>query len=160
MAHRGVTEGVVSTLLCNGTCSLGAVPAMNVAVPAMPSCTCIARAQCLSREQATHYPALQHRQQELSAPASMKFGALLRGSAEGTPELQSLFQCYKHLKKRLKRLPERPNADHPPDAAPISEDEMAQRQRNFVMTLNDDVNQVWMEVLRSKRVIIKDDIEG
>lgn len=79
----------------------------------------------------------------------MKFGALLRGSAEGTPELQSLFQCYKHLKKRLKRLPERPNADQPPDAAAISEDEMAQRQRNFVMTLNDNVNQVWQEPLHS-----------
>ena len=72
---------------------------------------------------------------------SMKFGALLRDSAEGTPELQSLFQCYKHLKKRLKRLPERQNVDHPTDDAALSEDEMAQRTRNFVMMLNDDVNQ-------------------
>jgi hypothetical protein len=79
----------------------------------------------------------------------MKFGALLRGSAEGTPELQSLFLCYKHLKKRLKRLPERANADQAPDAAAISEDEMAQRQRNFVMTLNEDVNQVRLKRFRS-----------
>ena len=72
---------------------------------------------------------------------AMKFGALLRDSAEGTPELQSLFQCYKHLKKRLKRLPERQNVDHPTNIVALSEDEMAQRTRNFVMTLNDDVNQ-------------------
>lgn len=37
----------------------------------------------------------------------MKFGALLRNSAEELPELHQLFVSYKQLKKRLKRLPER-----------------------------------------------------
>ena len=37
----------------------------------------------------------------------MKFGALLRTSAREMPELQGLFNCYKQLKKRLKRLPEK-----------------------------------------------------
>ena len=36
---------------------------------------------------------------------SMKFGALLRSSAEHSPELQGLFVCYKQLKKKIKQLP-------------------------------------------------------
>lgn len=77
----------------------------------------------------------------------MKFGALLRNSAAETPELQSLFLCYKHLKKRLKRLPERQAPDHQGPGG-ITGDEIAQRQRNFVLTLNDDVqqfNELFME---------------
>ena len=35
----------------------------------------------------------------------MKFGALLRTSAEETPELAGLFVAYKQLKKKLKALP-------------------------------------------------------
>ena len=74
--------------------------------------------------------------------AIMKFGALLRTSAAGAPNLQTLFHCYKLLKKRLKRLPERQSPDHPNDVAEgVSEEELARRQRNFVMTLNDDVSQ-------------------
>ena len=72
--------------------------------------------------------------------AAMKFGALLRESANETPELQNLYSCYKHLKKRLKRLPDRHNVDvglgDPAELAAIAE-----RQRGFVMTLNEDVQQ-------------------
>ncbi|BDA45014.1 probable SPX domain-containing protein 1 at N-terminal half [Coccomyxa sp. Obi] len=77
----------------------------------------------------------------------MKFGTLLRNSAAETPELQSLFVCYKHLKKRLKRLPERHAEDQGNNQEDVS-DEMAQRQRNFVLTLNEDVqqfNELFME---------------
>ncbi|KAK9908432.1 hypothetical protein WJX75_007754 [Coccomyxa subellipsoidea] len=77
----------------------------------------------------------------------MKFGTLLRNSAAETPELQSLFLCYKHLKKRLKRLPERHAADPENNPEDVS-DEVAQRQRNFVLTLNEDVqqfNELFME---------------
>ena len=77
----------------------------------------------------------------------MKFGTLLRNSAAETPELQSLFLCYKHLKKRLKRLPER-HAEDPENNAEDVSDEVAQRQRNFVLTLNEDVqqfNELFME---------------
>lgn len=72
----------------------------------------------------------------------MKFGALLRTSAAETPELQSLFLRYKHLKKRLKRLPERQSSDQANlREEGVTEDQIAQRQRNFVMTLNEDVSQ-------------------
>ena len=77
----------------------------------------------------------------------MKFGMLLRNSAAETPELQSLFVCYKHLKKRLKRLPERHAADKDNNPEDVS-DEVAQRQRNFVLTLIEDVqqfNELFME---------------
>ena len=75
----------------------------------------------------------------------MKFGALLRDSANATPELQNLYSCYKLLKKRLKRLPDRKNAEvggHN-DLA-----EIADRQRSFVTTLNEDVqhfNELFIE---------------
>ena len=36
----------------------------------------------------------------------MKFAALLRSSAEHSPELQGLFVCYKQLKKKIKQLPD------------------------------------------------------
>ena len=71
---------------------------------------------------------------------TMKFGALLRESANETPELQNLYSCYKLLKKRLKRLPDRHNvevgADDPAERAAIAE-----RQHSFVMILNEDVQQ-------------------
>ena len=68
----------------------------------------------------------------------MKFGALLRDSVNETPELQNLYSCYKLLKKRLKRLPDRNNAEvgGQNDLA-----EIADRQRSFVTTLNEDVQQ-------------------
>ncbi|KAK9807254.1 hypothetical protein WJX73_003372 [Symbiochloris irregularis] len=62
----------------------------------------------------------------------MKFGALLRTSAEDVPELQNLFLCYKQLKKKLKRLPAR--------ATTGSVDQgMTAEERSFVQTLNADV---------------------
>ena len=73
--------------------------------------------------------------------AIMKFGALLRTSAAGAPNLQTLFHCYKLLKKRLKHLPERQSPDHPNNEAEgVSEDELLARQRTFVTTLNNDVS--------------------
>jgi SPX domain protein involved in polyphosphate accumulation len=77
----------------------------------------------------------------------MKFGALLRNSAAETPELRSLFNCYKQLKKRLKHLPER-HADEQTNADEVISDELAQSRRNFVLTLNEDVqqfNELFME---------------
>lgn len=69
----------------------------------------------------------------------MKFGALLRDSANETPELQSLYGCYKLLKKRLKRLPA---ADrHNNENGPSDPAELADRQQSFVATLNEDVQQ-------------------
>ena len=65
----------------------------------------------------------------------MKFGTLLRNSANETPELQNLYSCYKLLKKRLKRLPDRHSAEVGDQA------ELADRQHGFVMTLNEDVQQ-------------------
>ena len=66
----------------------------------------------------------------------MKFGTLLRESANETPELQNLYSCYKLLKKRLKRLPDRHNLEVGPD-----DPELAARQQSFVVTLNEDVQQ-------------------
>ena len=65
----------------------------------------------------------------------MKFGTLLRNSANETPELQNLYSCYKLLKKRLKCLPDRNSAGVGDQA------ELADRQHSFVMTLNEDVQQ-------------------
>ena len=65
----------------------------------------------------------------------MKFGTLLRNSANETPELQNLYSCYKLLKKRLKRLPDRHSAGVGDQA------DLADRQHGFVMTLNEDVQQ-------------------
>ena len=65
----------------------------------------------------------------------MKFGTLLRNSANETPELQNLYNCYKLLKKRLKCLPDRNSAGVGDQA------ELADRQHGFVMTLNEDVQQ-------------------
>ena len=71
---------------------------------------------------------------------SMKFGALLRESANETPELQNLYSCYKLLKKRLKRLPDRHNVEVGADD-PVERAAIAERQQGFVMTLNEDVQQ-------------------
>lgn len=71
---------------------------------------------------------------------SMKFGALLRESANETPELQNLYSCYKLLKKRLKRLPDRHNVEVGADD-PIERAAIAERQHGFVTTLNEDVQQ-------------------
>ena len=71
---------------------------------------------------------------------NMKFGALLRESANETPELQNLYSCYKLLKKRLKRLPDRHNVEVGTDD-PAERAAIAERQHSFVMTLNEDVQQ-------------------
>ena len=90
--------------------------------------------------------------------AIMKFGALLRTSAAGAPNLQTLFHCYKLLKKRLKHLPERQSPDHPNNEAEgVSEDELLARQRTFVTTLNDDVaqfNDLFIEKVKVCRVCL------
>ena len=72
-----------------------------------------------------------------SAPTSpsMKFGNLLRTSGEDIPELQNLFVCYKQLKKKLKRLPARPQ---PPGNKSLDQ-AMTTEERSFVQTLNADV---------------------
>ena len=64
----------------------------------------------------------------------MKFGALLRTSAEDVPELQNLFLCYKQLKKKLKRLPARTTTGGVDQG-------MTAEERSFVQTLNADVLQ-------------------
>lgn len=67
----------------------------------------------------------------------MKFGNLLRTSAEDVPELQNLFVCYKQLKKKLKRLPQRPEM-----AQQTGRDQaITLEERSFVQTLNADVLQ-------------------
>lgn len=63
----------------------------------------------------------------------MKFGALLRSSALEVPELQSLFVCYKQLKKRLKRLPARAEAPF------ATNNSVRENQRAFVSLLISDI---------------------
>ena len=92
------------------------------------------RVACLSAPQAGLCAAV------LIWDISMKFGALLRESANETPELQNLYSCYKLLKKRLKRLPDRHNVEFGADD-PVERAAIAERQHGFVMTLNEDVQQ-------------------
>lgn len=63
----------------------------------------------------------------------MKFGALLRNSSREVPELQGLFDCYKQLKKRLKRLPGRD------DQAAAPGPEVLEHERAFVALLVADI---------------------
>lgn len=65
----------------------------------------------------------------------MKFAALLRSSAEHSPELQGLFVCYKQLKKKIKQLPEGqfPDAERGGEAA-------EQAEASFVQIINADVH--------------------
>lgn len=37
----------------------------------------------------------------------MKFGRMLRDTAESIPDMQTLFCAYKELKKHLKKIPDR-----------------------------------------------------
>jgi len=86
----------------------------------------------------------------------MKFGALLRNSAQVMPELQALFNCYKQLKKRLKRLPER--GDHPAvvESALQGNNAMRAHERAFVALLVSDIqafNETFVE--REEQSVIK-----
>lgn len=75
----------------------------------------------------------------------MKFGALLRTSAEEMPELQGLFNCYKQLKKRLKRLPEK---TAPREAIESGTTAIAAHERAFVALLVSDIqafNETYVE---------------
>lgn len=54
----------------------------------------------------------------------MKFARLLRTTAEDLPELQCLFQIYKHLKKQLKKLPAK-GGQAPADSASADADATA-----------------------------------
>ncbi|KAK9805133.1 hypothetical protein WJX72_001405 [[Myrmecia] bisecta] len=96
----------------------------------------------------------------------MKFGNLLRDSAEGLPEVQALFASYKVLKKRLKRLPER---SQPQDAQQASEDNSSggqppadaagdQGEEQFVQTLLQDVanfNDVFIEKEEDAVIVLR-----
>ena len=69
----------------------------------------------------------------------MKFGALLRESAQVMPELQGLFNCYKQLKKRLKRLPERGGQAAVAESALQGTNATRAHERAFVALLVSDI---------------------
>ena len=70
----------------------------------------------------------------------MKFGALLRSSAQEVPELQGLFVCYKQLKKRLKLLPDRLQAGEPGQATDVEvQRDVRMNERAFVALLIADI---------------------
>jgi hypothetical protein len=88
----------------------------------------------------------------------MKFGALLRTSAQVMPELQGLFNCYKQLKKRLKRLPERGDQPAVGESAlqVQGNDAVKAHERAFVALLVSDIqafNETFVE--REEQSVIK-----
>ena len=86
----------------------------------------------------------------------MKFGALLRSSAEVMPELQGLFNCYKQLKKRLKRLPERGGQAAAADPLLQGSSAVKAHERAFVALLVSDIqafNETFVE--REEQSVIK-----
>ncbi len=86
----------------------------------------------------------------------MKFGALLRSSAQVMPELQSLFNCYKQLKKRLKRLPERSGQPVAADGFLHGSSAVKAHERAFVALLVSDIqafNETFVE--REEQSVIK-----
>lgn len=81
----------------------------------------------------------------------MKFGRLLRTTAEDLPEMNTLFQTYKRLKKQLKRLPVKEEISRDDDLAILSEQET-----DFVTALSaslHNLNDVFLE--REETNIIK-----
>lgn len=86
----------------------------------------------------------------------MKFGALLRSSAQVMPELQGLFNCYKQLKKRLKRLPERGEAPVAAESLLRGSNAVKAHERAFVALLVSDIqafNETFVE--REEQSVIK-----
>lgn len=86
----------------------------------------------------------------------MKFGALLRSSAQVMPELQGLFNCYKQLKKRLKRLPERTGQPAAADGFLHGSSAVKAHERAFVALLVSDIqafNETFVE--REEQSVIK-----
>ena len=86
----------------------------------------------------------------------MKFGALLRSSAQEMPELQGLFNCYKQLKKRLKRLPERGESSAPAQNLLQGSNAVKAHERAFVALLVSDIqafNETFVE--REEQSVIK-----
>lgn len=86
----------------------------------------------------------------------MKFGALLRSSAQVMPELQGLFNCYKQLKKRLKRLPEKGGQEIPLDGRIQGNSAVRAHERAFVALLVSDIqafNETFVE--REEQSVIK-----
>ena len=77
----------------------------------------------------------------------MKFGALLRTSAEEVPELQQLYSCYKQLKKRLKLLPEKQELARQADRVAqgqrpaVNVRQLLHQETDFVQTLDQDVQE-------------------
>ena len=86
----------------------------------------------------------------------MKFGALLRSSAQVMPELQGLFNCYKQLKKRLKRLPERSGQPLAVEGLSNGSSAVKAHERAFVALLVSDIqafNETFVE--REEQSVIK-----
>lgn len=91
-----------------------------------------------------------------SSVDTMKFGALLRSSAQVMPELQGLFNCYKQLKKRLKRLPEKGVQAVPADNLLQGSSAVKAHERAFVALLVSDIqafNETFVE--REEQSVIK-----
>lgn len=90
------------------------------------------------------------------ALAAMKFGALLRSSAQVMPELQGLFNCYKQLKKRLKRLPEKGEQAVSAESLLQGSSAVKAHERAFVALLVSDIqafNETFVE--REEQSVIK-----
>lgn len=68
----------------------------------------------------------------------MKFGRLLRTTAEDLPEMQSLFVSYKQLKKQLKRLPIREQLEGSQAEGALAQ-ALTEEENRFVNTLVDNL---------------------
>lgn len=83
----------------------------------------------------------------------MKFGRLLRTTAEDLPEMRTLFTSYKQLKKQLKRLPDKQQIEEKDEGAVQT---LSEEEAKFVETLSGQLQQMNdMFLEREETCIIK-----